>query len=646
MEPENKYKWYVAGIALVIAVGVFILFIFSLISRTDKTDRYLVDTGDERFGWDYELLVNDAAQAYEPEFADSGYPVLLPEGTSAVRITRTMTEDILGAELQWMSYLDGVEVWLDGELLHSDFPEAARGADGFLRPTEEEWDRLLDAQSNGRKQIRMSLPAGYQGKRLSVTTYFPEDRGIAPAPEYPYLGSEDSYRAQYVVAASIEYMAVVLYAFLTVLSACIFLLDIHNNDVDGKTLLLTLYFALMFLNCIYDSPVGYYSELGSRMDLSFLYGIYIAPLYLYLVLRLTKWWKYPLCAGIVLWVAYECVRRFLNVRRGLIMTYGYTGKGMFILILALAAAFAAEMIVRGRQGGRNRKALLFYGLTAAAVTAVYLVNRIRIAGGIHIYLIDQMFASFRFGYYEVFVGAVTDIVSYMTLIAVAAEVIRRTVQTRRTMDILRERERQSLENYHHLLAAQEATSALRHEMRHHFNALAGILESGDVKRASDYAAAVAGEYEQLPTGYYSRNMLVNIIAGTYLDQARKIGIRTDYRLDVPAELDIADEDLSVFLSNMLQNALEACQRMEAGAERYIRAELHLKGNFLFVKCVNSAPEKYSGADDEKRTGHGYGLTAMRKVAKKYNSVLLIHSTDTEFEVKSCFCLTKNLKQEG
>lgn len=257
-----------------------------------------------------------------------------------------------------------------------------------------------------------------------------------------------------------------------------------------------------------------------------------------------------------------------------------------------------------------------------------------------------MFASFRFGYYEVFVGAVTDIVSYMTLIAVAAEVIRRTVQTRRTMDILRERERQSLENYHHLLAAQEATSALRHEMRHHFNALAGILESGDVKRASDYAAAVAGEYEQLPTGYYSRNMLVNIIAGTYLDQARKIGIRTDYRLDVPAELDIADEDLSVFLSNMLQNALEACQRMEAGAERYIRAELHLKGNFLFVKCVNSAPEKYSGADDEKRTGHGYGLTAMRKVAKKYNSVLLIHSTDTEFEVKSCFCLTKNLKQEG
>ena len=561
-----------------------------------------------------------------------------------MRITRTMTEDIMGAELQWMSYQDGVEVFLDDELLHSDFPQTERETDGFLRPTGVDWNRILKNQRSGRITVRMNLPADYQGRRLSVTTYFPEDREFQRVPEYPSFGTEYSGMAEYVVSAFKEDVAMVVYALLTILTAGIFLLDIHNNDADGKTLLLCLYFALQFLNWLYDSPVGYYSELRSRLDLSFLYGIYIAPLYLYLVLRLKKWWKYPLCAGIGIWVIYECVRRFLNVRQGLIVNYGYTGRAMFVLLLALAAAYAAEWLTRDRRNSVDRKNAIFYGLTVAAVTFIYLFSKIRAAGSVSRYFLDGILASVSMGYYESFVNVVTSIVSYVTLIAVVAEVIRRTVQTRRTMDILRERERQSVENYHHLLAAQEATGALRHEMRHHFNALAGILDSGDVKRASDYVAAVAGEFEQLPAGYYSRNMLVNVIAGTYLDQARALGIRTDYRLNVPADLNIADEDLSVFLSNMLQNALEACQKMNPDEERYIRTEMHLQGNFLFVKCVNSASEKFPGSVQEKKAGHGYGLTAMRNVAKKYNSVLLINSTEKQFEVKSCFCLTGNRKQ--
>ena len=56
--------------------------------------------------------------------------------------------------------------------------------------------------------------------------------------------------------------------------------------------------------------------------------------------------------------------------------------------------------------------------------------------------------------------------------------------------------------------------------------------------------------------------------------------------------------------------------------------------------IGEVPRQRAG----KKAGHGYGLTAMRNVTKKYNSVLLINSTEKQFEVKSCFCLTGNRKQ--
>ena len=94
--------------------------------------------------------------------------------------------------------------------------------------------------------------------------------------------------------------------------------------------------------------------------------------------------------------------------------------------------------------------------------------------------------------------------------------------------------------------------------------------------------------------------------------------------------------MSVFLSNMLQNALEACQRIGPEKERYIRVDMQLRGNFLFIQCVNSAPDE--DGRRKERSRRGYGLAAMRRVAEKYNSVLAIERTPGAYSVMSDLCL--------
>lgn len=638
MEAEHR-KQYLAGAALTLAMAAFIAAVLSLLGHSNRRDLFLADAADERFGWRYEVLADGRAQAYEPEFEPDGITPQLPEGTGAVRITRTMTEDVPGAELEWMGGAYGVEVYLDGERLYSDFPQLEREADGFLHPAGEDWARLRQGAGESLQRAHVPLPEDYLGLVLSVTTYFPEGED-APEPVYPKLDDPESDMAD-AVTFSVRYeVFMTAYAILALAIAGMFLLDIRNGGADWKILLLCVYFLMLFLEEASGGYAGYYSGLAARMDLRFLYGLHLAPLYLYLALRLKGWWKWPLAGGVAAWALYEGVSRYLWFRNDTVGTADVIGPGALVVFLAVAAAFCVEGLRHGgsAQLGQRRKR---YVLVTAVVAAVYVLDRARVWGGLDVYLQDGIWGEIRVGSYGTLMSLLTSVTAAVTIIVVVSEIVRRSLRTLRTVDVLRERERMTLEGYERMLKAQEAVNAAYHEMRHHMTALSGILDSGDVERASSYVAAVSDELDQIPAGQYSRNLLVNVIAGTWLDRAMAEGVRVEHMMPVPQKLAIADEDLSVLLNNMLQNALEACRRMEPGADRYIRVEMSVVKQFLFVKCVNSAPapgENGEQAIEKHRPGHGYGLTAMRKVAKKYGGMLTVEQNGGVFSVKTSLSL--------
>ena len=169
-------------------------------------------------------------------------------------------------------------------------------------------------------------------------------------------------------------------------------------------------------------------------------------------------------------------------------------------------------------------------------------------------------------------------------------------------------------------------------------ALAGILQEGDAARAAEYIASVTHEMDRLPTMRYSVNLMVDIICGAYLDRAKAEGIRVEHSLAVPEKLAIADEDLSVFLSNLLENAVNACEKLPPERERVIRLKMRVHENSLFIGCTNSAgPEQGAKELDTEawaRRQHGYGLEAMRRIAEKYDSILVLERGEGTFSARS------------
>lgn len=421
----ERRKQYIAGGAVILAVAAVILAVFSLLSRTDDKDLYLADFQDQRCGWCYEVLLDGRVQDYEPVFA-SEYQLSLPEGIEAVRTSRVMAEDVPEAMLEWMSYEDGVEVLLDGTVLYSDFPGLTRDADGFVHPDAEQWDRLARLQGDHWRQARLSLPPDYLGRQLTMITYFPED-GDVLVPEWPFLVNSDSAVAGAVVF-SVRYNAVMtIYALLALTMAGMYLLDLHSGHADGRTLLLCLYFLMLFLNGACGSDAGYYSGLDSFPALGALRRSYMAPLYLYLALRLAGRWRWPLCAGVAVWTVYELIQGYLQASRDMAGVAGRIGPGALIVFLAMAAVACAQIVDRARRDPAQKSRVIRYGLITAAVAAAYLLDRFRAWGGIGRYFTAGIWTALQAGSYEPVVTLVTDIASYVTVIVVIVEVVRRTV---------------------------------------------------------------------------------------------------------------------------------------------------------------------------------------------------------------------------
>ena len=166
---------------------------------------------------------------------------------------------------------------------------------------------------------------------------------------------------------------------------------------------------------------------------------------------------------------------------------------------------------------------------------------------------------------------------------------------------------------------------LKHELRHHVETLEALYAAGDYPRLGAYLSELGGERDALPQLYYAENFLVNAILAGRLGPARERGVRVECRASVPEELPIADADLCTLLSNLLDNATEACERVPEGSERFIRLSLEARPDLLLVTCENSAPPRAAAAGfattKADAESHGLGIPAMRRVAERYNGVL-------------------------
>lgn len=625
MKAEQKRQYIFGGIVAA-AVLICIIAVFMLLGKTNLKEIPMDPTDD--MGWRYELVSGSEARSATPE-AISEFNISFPgETCRAVKATRTIKEQLDGAQLGVYLYdaVCGVDILIDGEMLYTSFEGAPRDEAGFAVT-----DGFKPSPSG---TFAIYLPEDYLGRELTVVTYFTgETEEIIPV--FPYMCSVDTAFSVTSVENVPPIAFATLCAVLAFLTALIYVLDISNGKSDKKILLLTLFYFMLTLKHAFTSIAGSYSLLKDNMNmLDFVCELYMAPLLLFAAFSLTSWRRWTLASATGAWFIYDCIRLIrLRILEG---SFFAQATSEIILLLYLLAAGLTVAEIKLKKKRRPKKSDLVYVVIAViAVISRIIVKSAEWGGDVKEYMYQIFVFPFEGYFYPLMLFA--SYVCAVTLTAIVIiEFVKRTLRTRELVNVLAEQNRYAVESYRRIAESEEATYSARHEMRHHMVVLSGMLQEGEADKARDYASALTNEYDELPNGQYSKNIMVNIIAGTYLERARRHGIETEYSLNLPETLPIADTDLCVFVTNMFENAVNACENADASKRRYIKVKMYINGNYLFIGCTNSAKQAEAEAEFKKDRSHGYGLENMKRIAEKYGGVVKIDRDNASFSVKSGF----------
>lgn len=178
---------------------------------------------------------------------------------------------------------------------------------------------------------------------------------------------------------------------------------------------------------------------------------------------------------------------------------------------------------------------------------------------------------------------------------------------------------------------------LKHEMRGHLTNIKGLAQSGEYASLEDYIAkmdeSMSGFELTLQTGNPVTDVIVNDMRRRSLD----LGIRFQVEFHYPDPGAYDAFDVGIILQNLLQNAVEACEKVGEG-ERFIVLTGKRKGRFFLIEVKNSfAGEVVFGQDglpvttkQEDASMHGIGLSNVRREAEKYMGELDLKAVQREF----------------
>lgn len=178
-------------------------------------------------------------------------------------------------------------------------------------------------------------------------------------------------------------------------------------------------------------------------------------------------------------------------------------------------------------------------------------------------------------------------------------------------------------------------SRAAHDRRHFNHVLQGLLERGQTAEA---AALLRREDRPAPelVRMFCENPVVNAAVSHYAGLAEQAGIRTEISLEVPAELKVDALALSMVVSNLMENALQACTRLPEGQTPYLRFIARHAGRLLLEienSCSADTALDEAGQPVARREGHGIGSRSVAAFAKTHDAELLYRVENGSFRVR-------------
>lgn len=166
----------------------------------------------------------------------------------------------------------------------------------------------------------------------------------------------------------------------------------------------------------------------------------------------------------------------------------------------------------------------------------------------------------------------------------------------------------------------------RHDYHNHLQVMKVQIAQGQLEEMKSYLDDLEQNLEQVDTYVKSGNLMADAILNSKLSIAGQKGIRVNCKAVLPDALSVEDVDLCVLLGNLLDNALEACEKIPE-EQRFLRIYMVVNRSQLYMSVQNSAREELDFNErnyiSTKRGNHGLGMKRVKALADKYEGYLTL-----------------------
>ena len=195
------------------------------------------------------------------------------------------------------------------------------------------------------------------------------------------------------------------------------------------------------------------------------------------------------------------------------------------------------------------------------------------------------------------------------------------------------------EHFQQLMAQDEKMRKFRHDMNSHMNMLKYYCESKQYEVLTDYLSNMTQESAVYDVTVYTRNSSVDAVIAPLALIAQEKNIEMEWKGILPEQTKVALYDLCTIVSNLLKNAIEACEEIAEEKEKKIEIRVGSYNNQIYLSFRNTV-EKNIMVEKQRlvtskrdKDNHGIGSKNVKEAVQKYDGTIIYKCEDGWFEVK-------------
>ncbi len=188
---------------------------------------------------------------------------------------------------------------------------------------------------------------------------------------------------------------------------------------------------------------------------------------------------------------------------------------------------------------------------------------------------------------------------------------------------------------------------LKHDLANHMQVLSALPK----QERDSYIKNLAEHTAAMHSLSYCGDSTVNAVLSVKKPLIEQHGIHMELSLDIPQELPFDKTDICALYANALDNAVEACMKLEP-EKRFITVKSKARKGLFCLEISNPAPENsgapinqaiYDGLEydtyvniiptsKKDKTNHGFGLKSIRETVVRYHGNMELKTVNGVFDL--------------